>query len=115
MDSKKIEDLLKKYEEGPEISKNEDEVLIEKYLSFSERNRYRIHCTKVRNEFPSAGEEITLRRGERTATATMQKRDSMRLTWKGFNALDLKKHERSKIRISKTDEDDVFELEVLEE
>jgi len=115
MDSKNIKDLLDRYEECPEISRDVDEVLIEKYLSASERNRYRIHCTKVRDEFPPAGEEITLKRGERRATATMLKRDSIKLNWKGFKKLSLSKDKRSKIRISRTGEDDVFELEVLEE
>ncbi len=116
MAQKKLDKILKKYGcDENDVSTPEKKLVLEKSLSQSERKRYRIHCGSVSDEFPEPGKEFILKRGDRKTTVRMEEYGSLKANSRGFDDLGIKKHQRFKVRIYKCQENEVYELEVVDE
>lgn len=111
----KLEKILKRYNnEQPTVEANC--LILDKRLTSSERSRNYIHASSIVNYLPKANEKIIIRRRNNEDLEVETYLDNygrIRLGSIGFRELEINSNKLPVIKIYTTNDDSVFELELI--
>jgi len=121
MDKKTLEDIINRFKDSDAKNSNEDEksdLILEKRISPSERERNWIHASSIKEQLPETRENFKLKvRDEenKVIETYLDSYDRIRIGSRGFWELGMKTKKAKKIKIYKTQEKDLFEIQVIKE